>query len=117
MTSSFEKPKMNPSLLSTRTTSAASPNSSDSLVVSSKPPNPAPSTRTRMPETTSGLPTPASGGHNDGPMAQGQVLAMGGGGFSSEPGNPLMDDLLLSLAGVRRPKVCFVGTATGDADS
>lgn len=41
---------------------------------------------------------------------------MGGGGFSMEPGNPLLDDFVLSLTGKPRPKVCFVPTASGDAD-
>lgn len=41
---------------------------------------------------------------------------MGGGGFSMEPENPLLDQHILSLAGVPRPKVCFVPTASGDAD-
>jgi dipeptidase E len=50
-------------------------------------------------------------------MAQGHIVAMGGGGFSSEPDNPGLDDFLLDLSGVSSPKVCFVGTATGDADS
>jgi dipeptidase E len=40
---------------------------------------------------------------------------MGGGGFSSEPENPLLDGYLLSLAPPGRPpRVCFVGTASGD---
>ena len=50
-------------------------------------------------------------------MAQGHVLAMGGGGFSDEPDNPLLDNFLLDLTGAARPRVCFVGTASGDADS
>jgi dipeptidase E len=33
-----------------------------------------------------------------------------------EWGNPLLDDYVLSLARVRRPKVCFLPTASGDAD-
>ena len=41
---------------------------------------------------------------------------MGGGGFSEEPDNPLLDDFLLELTGSPRPRVCFVGTASGDAD-
>ena len=40
-------------------------------------------------------------------------VAMGGGGFSMEPDNPLLDDYILSLARVPRPKVCFVPTASG----
>jgi dipeptidase E len=45
-----------------------------------------------------------------------QVVAFGGGGFSMEAGNPLLDDYVLSLAGTERPKVCFLPTASGDAD-
>ncbi len=48
ITSSFEKPNTKPSLWSISTTSTSSPNSSDSRVVSSSPPNPAPSTTMRM---------------------------------------------------------------------
>jgi peptidase E len=33
-----------------------------------------------------------------------------------EPDNPLLDDWLLSLVDRARPKVCFVPTASGDAD-
>jgi peptidase E len=40
---------------------------------------------------------------------------MGGGGFSMEPRNPLLDEFLLGLARGRRPRVCFVGTASGDS--
>lgn len=46
-----------------------------------------------------------------------RVVAMGGGGFSMEPENPLLDQYILSLTGTARPKVCFVPTASGDADS
>jgi peptidase E len=49
------------------------------------------------------------------------VVAMGGGGFSMEPDNPLLDDAILDLArrtrGRDRPRVCFLATASGDADS
>ena len=40
---------------------------------------------------------------------------MGGGGFSMEPENPLLDAYVLSHARTRRPRVCFLGTAGGDA--
>jgi len=47
------------------------------------------------------------------------VVAMGGGGFSDEPDNPMLDDHVLDLArqgrGRDRPRVCFLGTASGDA--
>jgi dipeptidase E len=45
-----------------------------------------------------------------------QIVAFGGGGFSMEAGNPLLDDFVLSLTGVERPRVCFLPTASGDAD-
>ena len=46
-----------------------------------------------------------------------QIVAMGGGGFGTEPDNPLLDNFILGLAGKPRPKVCFVPTATGDSES
>jgi dipeptidase E len=45
-----------------------------------------------------------------------QIVAFGGGGFSMEAGNPLLDDYVLSLTRRERPKVCFLPTASGDAD-
>ena len=45
-----------------------------------------------------------------------QIVAFGGGGFSMEPGNPLLDEYVLGLAGGERPRVCFLPTASGDAD-
>jgi dipeptidase E len=45
-----------------------------------------------------------------------QIVAFGGGGFSMEAGNPLLDDYVLSLTGRARPKVCFLPSASGDAD-
>jgi peptidase E len=45
-----------------------------------------------------------------------QIVAFGGGGFSMESGNPLLDDYVLGLCRVRRPKVCFLPSASGDAD-
>lgn len=46
----------------------------------------------------------------------GQIVAMGGGGFSMEPKNPLLDDYILRLTKKARPKVCFIPTASGDSD-
>jgi peptidase E len=40
---------------------------------------------------------------------------MGGGGFSMEPDNLLLDRFVLSIAAVPQPKVCFIGTASGDS--
>lgn len=50
------------------------------------------------------------------PMRKPTIIAMGGGGFSMEPENPLLDDYVLGLVDVARPRVCFVPTASGDAD-
>jgi dipeptidase E len=44
-----------------------------------------------------------------------QIVAMGGGGFSMEPENARLDDFVLGLAGVARPRVAFVPTASGDS--
>lgn len=44
-----------------------------------------------------------------------QIIAMGGGGFSMEPDNLLLDRYVLAQTGKERPKVCFVPTASGDA--
>src|SRR3954469_12974088 len=45
-----------------------------------------------------------------------QILALGGGGFSMEAGNALLDDHALALTRAECPKVCFLPTASGDAD-
>jgi peptidase E len=45
-----------------------------------------------------------------------QIVAFGGGGFSMEPTNPLLDQYVLGLTGSSRPRVCFLPTASGDAD-
>lgn len=45
-----------------------------------------------------------------------QIVAMGGGGFSMEPDNPLLDQYILDLVNKEKPQVCFVPTASGDSD-
>jgi dipeptidase E len=45
-----------------------------------------------------------------------QIVALGGGGFSMERDGSLLDDYLLSLTDAARPRVCFLPTASGDAD-
>ncbi len=45
-----------------------------------------------------------------------QIVAFGGGGFSMESGNPLLDNYVLGLTGAERPRVCFLPSASGDAD-
>lgn len=46
-----------------------------------------------------------------------QLIAMGGGGFSMEPENPLLDNYILNQVQKEKPKICFVPTASGDSDS
>jgi dipeptidase E len=45
-----------------------------------------------------------------------QIVTFGGGGFSMEAGNPLLDEFVLGLTERKRPKVCFLPSASGDAD-
>jgi dipeptidase E len=45
-----------------------------------------------------------------------QIVTFGGGGFSMEAGNPLLDEFVLGLTGRERPRVCFLPQASGDAD-
>jgi len=45
----------------------------------------------------------------------GHIVAMGGGGFSMEPDNPLLDDFILGLSHRHPARVCFVPTASADA--
>jgi dipeptidase E len=42
------------------------------------------------------------------------ILAMGGGGFTAEPGDPTLDELVLQLAGKPVPRILFLPTASGD---
>ena len=41
-----------------------------------------------------------------------QIIALGGGGFSMEPDNLLLDEYILKQSGKPVPKICFVPTAT-----
>jgi dipeptidase E len=43
-----------------------------------------------------------------------QIIAMGGGGFSMEPDNPLLDQYVLQQTSKPRPKICFFPHATDD---
>lgn len=43
-----------------------------------------------------------------------RILAIGGGSFLMEDEPSPVDALLLQLAGVPRPRVCFIGTPSGD---
>ncbi|GAP99609.1 Type 1 glutamine amidotransferase-like domain-containing protein [Leptolyngbya sp. NIES-2104] len=44
------------------------------------------------------------------------IIAIGGGGFSMEPENPLLDQYILGLSPQPQPKICFLPTASGDSD-
>ncbi|MEM6320007.1 MAG: peptidase E [Bacteroidota bacterium] len=45
-----------------------------------------------------------------------QIIALGGGGFSMEPENPALDNYILEQAHKPQPKICFIGTASGDSE-
>ena len=46
---------------------------------------------------------------------EGQVVALGGGGFSMEPENSLLDEFALSLVPKKAPRICFLPTASADS--
>ncbi len=48
-------------------------------------------------------------------MKKRQIIALGGGGFSMEPDNPLLDNYILYQTKVNKPKICFIPTASGDS--
>ncbi len=43
-----------------------------------------------------------------------QIVALGGGMFSMEPDNGLLDKYILNLVPKERPRICFMGTASND---
>ncbi|MFA9557130.1 Type 1 glutamine amidotransferase-like domain-containing protein [Evansella sp. AB-rgal1] len=45
-----------------------------------------------------------------------QIIALGGGGFSMEPDNPLLDTYILKQSSKPKPKICFIPTASGDRE-
>jgi dipeptidase E len=49
-------------------------------------------------------------------MIQGQIIAIGGGGFS-EGSEPELDTYILDHCSASKPKIGFLGTASGDAES
>ncbi|WP_422462385.1 MULTISPECIES: Type 1 glutamine amidotransferase-like domain-containing protein [unclassified Endozoicomonas] len=48
-------------------------------------------------------------------MSSQQIIALGGGGFSMES-SPVLDDYILRQGG-NNPRICFLGTASGDSES
>ncbi|MBV9804417.1 MAG: peptidase E [Solirubrobacterales bacterium] len=49
-------------------------------------------------------------------MERRRLVTMGGGGFSMEPEDQLLDKFVLSLVRSSCPRICFVPTASGDAE-
>ncbi len=49
-------------------------------------------------------------------MPEPQIIAMGGGGFTTEPGKPTFFPYVLQACGKEQPAMLFLGTATGDAE-
>lgn len=47
-------------------------------------------------------------------MTHKQIIAMGGGGFSMEPENPLLDQFVIECTGKTAPKICFLATASAE---
>ena len=45
-----------------------------------------------------------------------QIIALGGG-FSTEPDNPLLDLYIFKQAKKAIPQICFIPTASGDSDN
>ena len=45
-----------------------------------------------------------------------RIVAIGGGGFMMEENPSLLDEYVVRLAATQRPKICFVPTASGDAE-
>ncbi|WP_349288079.1 Type 1 glutamine amidotransferase-like domain-containing protein, partial [Pseudoalteromonas sp. BZP1] len=45
------------------------------------------------------------------------MIALGGGGFSMEPKNTLLDTYVLNQSRKVKPKICFIPTASGDSDN
>lgn len=46
-----------------------------------------------------------------------QIVAIGGAGLSTEGDDLLLEKYILSLSAAASPKICFVGTASGDAQT
>lgn len=44
-----------------------------------------------------------------------QIIAMGGGGFSMEPDNLLLDQYVLDQTTMKNPKICFLPTASAES--
>jgi peptidase E len=45
-----------------------------------------------------------------------RIVAIGGGGFMMEEGPSALDEYVIGLARSQRPRICFISTASGDAE-
>lgn len=45
------------------------------------------------------------------------IIAIGGGGFGGSPGQGIIEQYILNQARKKRPKICFIPTATGDNEA
>ncbi len=48
---------------------------------------------------------------------QRQIVAIGGAGLSVEPDDLLLEKYILGLTGGASPKICYIGTASGDTEA
>lgn len=46
-----------------------------------------------------------------------QIIALGGGDFSMEPDNSLLDLYILQQVEKTKPEICFIPIASGDSDN
>ncbi|MEA2450680.1 MAG: hypothetical protein QOG63_2612 [Thermoleophilaceae bacterium] len=49
-------------------------------------------------------------------MERRRIVAMGGGGFGSSPGDPALDQYVLDVSGATTPRICLLPTASGDPE-
>ena len=45
------------------------------------------------------------------------IIAIGGGGFGGSPGQGIIEEYILNQTRKKRPKICFIPTATGDNEA
>ena len=46
-----------------------------------------------------------------------QIIAIGGGGFGRNPGKGVIEQYIINQTKKKKPKICFIPTATGDDES
>jgi len=45
------------------------------------------------------------------------IIAIGGGGFGANPGQGIIEEYILKQTKKKKPKICFIPTATGDNEA